>query len=65
MDAWGTFWIHIVCGTIWKAIIGIVFFYFISFVVFMICGESLLFKISRWIEQGRRYKEDRKTKRQI
>ena len=50
----------------WKIIIGLIFFYFISYIVFLVWGESLLFKISRWNEQGRRYnEEERQKKRQI
>lgn len=36
MNAWETFWIHIVCGTMWKIIIGLIFFYFISYIVFLV-----------------------------
>ncbi len=62
----GQFWMEVVLHYVWVFIFGIFIFYALSIVVFIFFGESLLFKISRWNEQGRRYnEEERKKKRQI
>lgn len=62
----GQFWMEVVLYYVWVFIFGVFFFYGLSIVVFIFFGESLLFKISRWNEQGRRYnEEERRKKRQI
>lgn len=42
------FWMEVVLYYAWVFILGMFFFYALSFVVFIFFGESLLFKFSKW-----------------